>query len=378
MLNRVFAVATSLFLGCAMVDSPEISSTEESLTGAQIEASNQHPWVVNFGGCRGVLIHPRWALTAAHCKGQYLATGMATLARTNPSTGADQSITTYFDPVNGVFTAPGFDPVNLSHDLALVYLYPPVPITTIYQTAALPRTPRIPDFMGTFARTGAVSSEALVVRTPVLAQNPPNCAQEGGFCLEPAAPVQFCSGDSGTEFTTIVNGRVTVTGITSFHTQSLEDCGPPGAPVGMADVYEHVPWITATIGLTVDGIEGTARVHSTGEPSLGQLSLSCDITLSGITTTLVASGPMNVVGAQIGLPCFVPGAQVSTVDAQCATSSGEGKSFNSFTRTTTTSSGSTTIAQGFTTHLAHASATVPAGTTRSWACNVYDSGGGIH
>jgi secreted trypsin-like serine protease len=270
-----------------------------------------HPWDVRITGtggldCRGILIHPSWVLTAAHCIGSIA--GTVSYARTDPTTGAVSSDSRSFDvngPKRGMFVNPGYvadgnfgQPQN---DIALIRLATPFNLDRNIQTVGLPRDPANPGRTGTMATNKHVTLPAgytAVVRAPQLGSA--DCTVPNGFlCIEPPAG-SLCEGDSGSGFTEVLNGRATVVGIASnvSNVDPNSGCMQQGGQAELTDVYSYRGWILSTMGMSLEQVEGRVRLRATGGGNGGTLRLTCIST----TNTTIEVG-MNVPGGEIAMDC---------------------------------------------------------------------------
>jgi trypsin len=277
-----------------------------SVVGGTFEPDYRYPWVVRRNGCFGVLIDPKWVLTAAHCVAPGLGVSDWVYYRTHPHTGAGHTDTRAPDPSVAPFIHPMYVFGKEDYDLALVKLKQPFALNSDIQTVGLPRSPRQPGVVGTVASFS--HSEPLptghfaIFRAPI----PPSTYPLLFEIRANAATASLCPGDSGSGFVTVENGRATVRGIASNAT--VTDCKTPSGIASFTDVFTKRDWILQSMGKTDASLSGNTRVRWSGRAARGVMGVKCNNPYGTLW------GPLNVVGVEVGAVC---GTSLSPQEVMC-------------------------------------------------------------
>lgn len=215
---------------------------QSGVVGGTAEPNYRYPWVVSIEdtACHGVLIHPKWVLTAAHCV-KDRAKG-ALFKRTDPYTGVvyeGGSGSAEAPLLSGIFTHPMFVLSESADDIALIRLDEAFTISPYIQTVGLPTNARQQGVVGTVASSSHTMllppDKFAIFRAPI----PLDVSPKVFTISTSVATGSLCPGDSGSGFVTNENGRAMVRGIAATVYQTSDCKSPSDNRVDFVDVFAH-------------------------------------------------------------------------------------------------------------------------------------------
>uniref|UniRef100_A0A8B9C6E1 Peptidase S1 domain-containing protein n=1 Tax=Anser brachyrhynchus TaxID=132585 RepID=A0A8B9C6E1_9AVES len=223
---------------------PHVPKDEDRIIGGYPCVPYSQPWQVYIYQpvrCGGILLRPRWVLSAGHClyRGLRVRLGENDLGQAE---GTEQE-----RRVLRAFRHPAFNPTTLDNDLMLLQLDRPARLSRAVQPLALPRSCAPP---GTTCLVSGWGTQTPLypyyvcskpIGNPVALEAYPGRVTPNMLCAGVRNQrIDSCQGDSGGP----LSCNRTLQGIVSW---GLQTCALPGRPGVYTRVCNYVDWILNTM-----------------------------------------------------------------------------------------------------------------------------------
>lgn len=237
-----------LLAGC--LEETTVATDESALLDGTLINDEEAPWsvyVLQAGNCNGVILSPRWILTAAHCvnstSGIYVA-----WRRTNHITGQHIEGNQTLNPVTDRTLHPQYNDVTLVNDIALLHLTTALPADPMLAPAELPNRRVVSGepllFVSTLDNNEALPATKLDATTGTAVTS---CGNPTQRCMN-TPTAQTCNGDSGSGVIRQAGGVNYVAGLVSQAVGFFDQpCGNTHQ-LQFTDVVQYLDWIQRTMG----------------------------------------------------------------------------------------------------------------------------------
>jgi hypothetical protein len=232
----------ALFTGCADAH-PAVGESKSAIVLPTAEPDYEFPWQIGVYGtfaCQGVLIAPRWVLTAAHCISTSFNGASVFYSRTDSN--GTQYGGSWQTSSTSTFVNPSYDIHDFHDDIGLIRLPSNFPVGPYLVPAVLPNAGDPVNTAVTVAstidHTGTLPPGAdAVLRGAIILDGPKSFSVKS-----PTSSV--CHGDSGSGVITYAGGREIVSGIVSNTTSSSNStCDTPNIEFEATKVSAYLDWI---------------------------------------------------------------------------------------------------------------------------------------
>ncbi|HKE17564.1 MAG TPA: trypsin-like serine protease [Kofleriaceae bacterium] len=250
------AIAPALFVslngsGCMLADDDRaddrVGDSQSEVVLGSVEPNYNFPWVVTVDSgvsfsCHGVLISPRWVLTAAHCIDTTHVGVTVGYTRTDAAgrtiTGSQQT------GAGSTFLNPDYDIFDFHDDIGLVRLSTALPDDPLLRPAMLPFDPVQVGQQGVLASTVHHPSVPLPPGTDAVLRGAVSPTLSGPTAFPVRSPTaSACPGDSGSGFITNVFGETIVAGIAANIDGDGKTCTAPNVEFRATQVAAYADWI---------------------------------------------------------------------------------------------------------------------------------------